>query len=206
MSATEKPSDNNAVAIVADVAGKSDLSTRENPYNYYPSTFLTATSATKATVRYGNGFLSPDGRKRSARSGSKAKKDTEDYLQRTVWVFLSRSLPPDAVAWATPNDSAGGERIAEGARRKAMGRVAGIPDLFVLHGGLLVGIELKRPQGLTKAGRPSKAAIPPSDAQKAVLARLTAAGAPCRICRSIDEVAAFLEEAGIPLKTRRQQP
>jgi len=90
----------------------------------------------------------------------------------------------------------------EGARRKAMGRVAGIPDLFVLHNGRLHGIELKRPPKTLASGKVSKAKPVTSDAQDDAMRRLMIAGAPCRVCRSIDEVADFLTQCGVPLKAR----
>lgn len=140
-------------------------------------------------------------------AGHRGTHGTEDYLQRTVVVFLSRSLPSHSLFWSTPNGDARG-RDREHARRvaarlKAQGLVPGIPDLFVLHEGRLLGIELKAPPPRLASGKTSAAKPSVSDAQVDVMARLEAAGAPCRVCRSIDDVAAFLTEHGVPLKARR---
>ena len=63
-------------------------------------------------------------------------------LQEAVWAYLAQALPTDALAWAS--DEAGSAPNAHiGARRKARGIIAGVPDLFVWHRGKLVGLELK---------------------------------------------------------------
>lgn len=85
---------------------------------------------------------------------------------------------------------------------QATGTLAGIPDLFVLHGGRLHGIELKRPPKTLASGKASSAKPAVSEAQTEIMRRLAIAGAPCRVCRSVEEVAAFLTECGVPLKGR----
>lgn len=163
---------------------------RGDPYDYYPSLrdssvpSVLSVKRMKSKGKYRNTYCS------------------ENALHRSVWTYLSRFLPSSAIAWATPNDSGGRERIAEGARRKAMGRVAGIPDLFVLHDGVLIGIELKRPAATLASGKASAAAPNVSDAQRHTMARLTAAGARCFVCRSLDEVEAALAECGVALGRR----
>lgn len=65
---------------------------------------------------------------------------------------------------------------------KLLGVQPGIPDLFVIVGGRLRGIELKRKQGGVV-----------SQAQKEWIARLNEAGIVTRVCRGYDEAIAFIE-------------
>jgi hypothetical protein len=78
-----------------------------------------------------------------------------------------------------------------------LGLRPGFPDILVLHPAptdiegrsrcILVGLELK-----TEAGRQSVV-------QRAVEAEFQAAGATYSLCRSIDDVQAALDAAGVPL-------
>ncbi len=114
-----------------------------------------------------------------------ATRHDEERLQNAVVQYFAVALPGDVLFWHTPN---GGRRSpSEGARFKRMGVKAGIPDLFLLHCGKLCAIELK-----TKGGRVEKA-------QKAMHARLAELGCPVAVCRSIEDVEAFLAPL-MPLK------
>ncbi len=114
-----------------------------------------------------------------------ATRRDEERLQNAVVQYFAIALPKNCEFWHTPN---GGRRSpSEGARFKRMGVKAGIPDLFLLHGGQLCAIELK-----TKGGRITVS-------QKAMHARLEALGCPVATCRSIEDVEAFLAPR-MPLK------
>ena len=113
----------------------------EPPYNPFP---LYTVPSVHSVHRLNTKGKTKD---RGGRKKQASVQVTEDKLQAIVNVYLSRFLPSRSLHWATPNDSAGRERAREGARRKQMGRRAGIPDIFVLHDGHLIGLELKRPEG-----------------------------------------------------------
>lgn len=67
----------------------------------------------------------------------------------------------------------------------------GIPDMFVLFRGRLIGIELKAKKGTL------------SDAQDQAQTRLLLAGAVYHVARSVEEARDFLKQI-IPLKGRLQ--
>ena len=113
----------------------------------------------------------------TSRGNTRAHTPTEHTEQKALvewWGLYARwkSLPP-SLLMAIPN---GGHRsVVTGARLKAEGVRAGIPDLFLAvptskaHG---LWIEMKRQQG----GRVS-------DAQKDSMAALEAQGYACTVCR-----------------------
>jgi len=113
----------------------------------------------------------------------------EEDLQRAVVAFLAAVLPADAVCWATPNQRGTRKRWEMGVL-KALGVRAGVPDLFVLYDGQLIGIELKAAKGRL------------SEAQTAFQATMVRAGAVVAVCRSVDAVADALAYADVPLKGR----
>ncbi len=113
----------------------------------------------------------------------------EEALQRAVVGFLATVLPDHAVWWATANQRGTRSRCEMGVL-KAMGVRAGVPDLFVLHEGHLIGLELKAARGRL------------SPSQNTMLGALVCAGAVVAVCRSVDDVAAALANAGVPLKGR----
>lgn len=104
------------------------------------------------------------------------------------WRLFQPKLAPGRVMYAIPN---GGRRdAATGARLKAEGVLAGVPDVFLAcprppHAGLY--IELKRKAG----GRASPA-------QKAMLATLEESGYAVAVCygwrQAADEILAYLGE------------
>lgn len=115
-------------------------------------------------------------------------KSPERDLQVAVLGYLANALPSDAVVWATPN----GQKRSGYERREfiALGGVAGIPDLFVLYRGMLIGLELKSKRGRLKAS------------QEVMGQRLRQAGARWAVCRSVEAVEWALDCSGIPLKAR----
>lgn len=112
---------------------------------------------------------------------------TEDDLHRQVVAFLRLALPPNAVLHHSSNESDG--TPAWYRKRAAKGTRAGWPDLEIAYRGRMIFIELK-----TKRGR-----LTPSQAE--CHAELTLAGAVVKVCRSLEEVEAFLSQL-IPLKAR----
>lgn len=112
---------------------------------------------------------------------------TEDQVQAATVAFLNRALPDDAVYYAIPN---GGHRHpAVAAKLKWTGTRPGVPDLAIVWKGRAIFIEMKAKGGSLSAE------------QKAMHERLILSGAVVLpIARSVDEVAAFLETLGMPLK------
>jgi hypothetical protein len=80
--------------------------------------------------------------------------------------------------------------IAEGARRKARGCIAGLPDIWIAHQGRVRCIELKAMSGRL------------SDSQKWLHPKLEAAGIPVAVCRSLDEVLEHLADWQIPTRIK----
>lgn len=117
----------------------------------------------------------------------------EHAFQVVVAQFLSVALRPPVFWTAFP---AGGGGKVRGARLKAAGLKAGVPDILVFapgphYGTTVIGIELKTP----KTGRVS-------DAQTETHADMAAAGIRCRIARSLEDVQDILLANGIRLHAR----
>lgn len=106
-----------------------------------------------------------------------ARKVTEQSLHISVAGFLKRALPPEILWFHCPN---GGKRnLKEASLLKAMGTLAGVPDLiFIMPNGQAAFIELK-----TKTGEHS-----PEQITFAQRARLI--GCAYATCRSFEEVEA----------------
>lgn len=112
---------------------------------------------------------------------------TEEQIQAVVAQFLDRALPDDAVWFHPPNGGARHPAVA--AKLKWQGVKPGVPDICITWRGRSIYVELKAKGGSL------------SPEQKAMHERLTLAGAVVLpIARSVDEVAAFLETLGMPLK------
>lgn len=109
----------------------------------------------------------------------------EDILHASIWRALQTLLPEDCLAWSVENRNNG---APEGKRRKCRGCVRGIPDLHFLHAGRLLCVELK-----TKTGR-----LRPE--QKAFHERIIQSGGAVSVCRSLEDVVAFLTENGVKMK------
>ena len=140
----------------------------------------------------------------------------EEQLQRALVAHLRARLPKPWLVWATPNG--GGRSKAEAGILKAMGVLAGVPDLFVMGPGLnhpayreagegmltprLIAIELKAPPKPTKSGKPSKAQPRVSDAQRDVIEQLGQCGVPTLVVDNLDEALRALAALGVPLRGR----
>jgi hypothetical protein len=119
------------------------------------------------------------------------KTDREGPIHRTILQWL-RTFLPDAIVHHSANEGVrGGFRGArDGANRKAMGQVAGFPDLLVLpwsHIGPLL-FEVKAPGNYADSN------------QKALHGRLEALGYRVAVVRSIDDTRAALQAWGIATK------
>lgn len=112
---------------------------------------------------------------------------TEADLQRAARQYLTLALPRhEALFFHVPN---GGYRaLATAGRLKAEGVVPGVADFIVIWKGRALGIELK-----ARTGRLSKAQLHWGDA-------FTLAGGCYAVCRSLGDVGAFLDAAGLPLR------
>lgn len=114
---------------------------------------------------------------------------TEADLQRSARQFLTIALPRhEALFFHVPN---GGYRaLATAGRLKAEGVVPGVADFIIIWKGRAMAIELK-----ARKGRLSKA-------QQHWGGAFTLAGGLYAVARSLDDVAAFLDAAGVPLRAR----
>jgi hypothetical protein len=121
--------------------------------------------------------------------GKQSWTGSEADLQRAAQQYLTAALPRhEALFFHVPN---GGYRPhGTAGRLKAEGVVPGVADIIIIWKGRALGIELK-----ACTGRLSKAQQNWGDA-------FTLAGGCYAVCRSIGDVAAFLDAAGMPLRAR----
>jgi hypothetical protein len=131
-----------------------------------------------------------------------APEPLEIDIHASVAAALDALLLPPAVWFTYP---AGAAQLSpqQMARYSRIGLKRGLPDLFVLHGGRLHGIELKRRGGQLSKTRVVKTRhglrILVGQAER--FAELEAAGMePIAICRSVDEVLATITRWGIPVR------
>lgn len=103
--------------------------------------------------------------------------DTQVELFRD---HIGPRLVDGAVAFAIPN---GGRRHPKvGREMKAEGVTAGVPDVFLLYRGQVFFLEIKKDKG----GQVSKE-------QRAMIARLAAAGATCAVANGLAQAIEYLE-------------
>ena len=115
----------------------------------------------------------------------------EFQLSCVVADWLRVALPARAV-WS--HFPAGEARSAiTGSRLKRMGTATGWADYLIIVDGNILGIELKAPNGKL------------SDAQAAFGDALTANGGRYQVCRSLDDVEAFLTASGVPLRVQARK-
>ena len=116
----------------------------------------------------------------------------EEALHRTVAEYL-RWVKPAALWFHAPNGARRSK--AQSGILKAMGMLAGVPDLiFVCHGGTVKFIELKAPGKYL------------SPEQKAFKDMVTSMGASFALCRSVDDVAEALQSWGLVATKRAVGP
>ena len=107
----------------------------------------------------------------------------EEQTHKAVFAHIRARSMPGVVAWHTPN---GGRRSkSEGGRFKAMGVMAGVPDIIAINRGTVHALELKHLKGKL------------SPAQKATLDALELAGARVAVAYTLDEALVTLEAWGI---------
>jgi hypothetical protein len=107
----------------------------------------------------------------------------EQQIHKAVVAHLRARSEPRVFFWHTPN---GGKRgIVEAKIFKALGVIAGVPDLVILKAGEMYALELKASTGH----------LTPS--QKLVHERLTECGAHVAVARSLDEALVTLECWGV---------
>ena len=112
---------------------------------------------------------------------------TEFRLHVACKQFLDTALPDSAIYFHTPNAP---RNKVTGARLKAMGMKAGVPDLCIIYRGDVLFVELKTAKGRL------------SPVQKAMQMQLASAGAHVMTeCRSVEALEAYLEQF-MPLKAR----
>lgn len=109
----------------------------------------------------------------------------EQMLQRQIADFLRVGL--GGSAWFTCFPAGGGGRL-RGAILAGMGLKPGVPDLLIIDAGRALWIELKTPKGSV------------SPVQKECHSHLALARSTVAVCRSLEDVIAFLHREGVPLK------
>jgi hypothetical protein len=67
----------------------------------------------------------------------------EYKLQVAIANYLRMAVTPGTIWFAVPNEGARTPR--NGKRMKDMGRRPGVPDLIIYRGGMMLGIECKKP-------------------------------------------------------------
>lgn len=152
----------------------------------------------------------------------------EEQLHKACVAYLRASLPKPWITWHTPNG--GGRSKAEAGILKAMGVLAGMPDLFVMgpsglfttHDGdppmsgdelrrsgqygvaipHIIAIEFKAPPKRLRLGGVSKARPRLSPAQQARQQDLGACGVPYLVIDDMAEMVQALRALGVPLRGR----
>ena len=113
----------------------------------------------------------------------KKARDIEGPIHKAILAWLRVALPRNSFVFHTPN---GGARNAvAGAKLKALGTVAGIPDLCMIVLGKVYFLEVK-----SQSGKPSAEQI-------AVFGALEHAGAYIAVVRSVDETRDVVRRWGI---------
>lgn len=108
---------------------------------------------------------------------------SEDQIQKYVVAALRASARPDVVYWHTPNDAK--RSWGNVSRLKAMGMLAGIPDLILCRNGETFFLEIKASGGRL------------SDNQKNIHAKLAATGFPVMVGYGQDECLSFLSHSDL---------
>lgn len=137
-------------------------------------------------------------------------KRPEENLHRACVAYLRATLPKPWMCWHNAN---GGYRSkAEAGIFKALGVLAGMPDLFVMGPSTaarvdgvfitpdLIAIEFKAPPKRLKAGGKSVARPRLSPAQTARQADLGACGVPYLVIDDMAEMVQALKALGVPLR------
>jgi hypothetical protein len=106
--------------------------------------------------------------------------NSEDRLQSEIFFWFWNTYPTyRRCLFHVPNG--GFRNLKEAAKLKAMGVVAGVPDLLLVNNGALVAFELKTPTGRL------------SDKQKLVHSAWIAQGIPVHVVRSLEQFQQLIE-------------
>ena len=125
----------------------------------------------------------------------------EEALHRACVAYLRANLPEPWLCWHSANG--GGRSKAEAGIFKALGVLAGMPDLFLLGPGPnLLAIEFKAPPRRLRSGRLSDAKPRLNPAQRSIQAVLGLCGVPYLIVDDMAEMIRTLQSLGVPLKGR----
>lgn len=141
----------------------------------------------------------------------------EEALHRACVAYLRAALPKPWLCWHNANG--GGRSKAEAGILKALGVLAGMPDLFVMGprtGWIetkpmvrdartlphLIAIEFKAPPKRLRTGGLSKASPRLSPAQRARQLDLGACGVPYLVIDDMADMVQALKALGVPLRGR----
>lgn len=137
----------------------------------------------------------------------------EEKLHKDCVAYLRSALPKPWLCWHSANG--GGRSKAEAGILKAMGVLAGMPDLMIMgpveyltvtgamHGGSnVIAIEFKAPPKPLKSGGVSKALPRLSPAQRARQADLGSCGVPYLVIDDMADMVQSLKALGVPLRGR----
>ena len=125
----------------------------------------------------------------------------EETLHRAAVAYLRAALPAPWFCAHIPNG--GGRSKAEAGILKALGTLAGMPDLLLFGPERsVVAIEFKAPPKRLRSGGPSKASPRLSPAQRARQSDLGACGVPYLVIDDVAEMVRALKALGVPLRGR----
>ena len=129
-------------------------------------------------------------------------KRAEETLHRAAVVYLRAHLPKP---WLVAHPANGGARSkAEAGIFKALGVLAGFPDLLIIGPNrTLVTIEFKAPPKRLASGRLSSAKPRLNPAQRAIQADLGACGVPYLVIDDLTEMIRALQRLGVPVTGRQ---
>jgi hypothetical protein len=95
---------------------------------------------------------------------------------------------------------------AQTAHLSRIGQKRGLPDIFLIHAGLVFTCELKRKGGRlskTRVARTRRGSPRVLEGQEDVFPKLRAAGAAVAVAHSVDEMLAQIRRWGLPLREHR---
>lgn len=114
---------------------------------------------------------------------------TEHQIHASILRYLRSVLPHGWLVMHVPNG--GSRNPIEGARMKALGVVAGWPDISIFGGGHNSGGVVCFMEVKSKSGRVSQC-------QHRIIDQLKDMGFPVAVVRSIDDARVYVKEWGLP--------
>lgn len=126
----------------------------------------------------------------------------EDSLHEAVAKALDLLLLPPA-AWATYPAGSIPLPAQWAAKLFRLGLKRGWPDVLVVHGGQIIGVELKRIGGVlskTRMVRSRSGALRIVEGQTDVFARLQGAGMIIVVCETVEDVLTELRRLNVPVR------